>query len=367
MKIRITVVLIVFSCCCYGQKIKRAPFEVSVYQGDEIQENAFLIRGKKSLVLIDALGSEKATQKIVQDISGKQLNTIFITHAHPDHFLGLATVLKEHPETIVYVANEEIKQGILHYAEVAADNGLMDRTPTMKPKSRYPDGFDYQRIKNINKSQLDIGNGKHLTIETIAGSAECGRNTILYSEESNLLFASDLLYNKVFNWMGPGVNQQSIENWITSIENLKARFKTDVVVFPGHGQQGDHLLFDINVNYLRSFRSILCRTTSPSDAKTFFKQLYPAYRGDFLLTRSIQQWADSCSDKVISIKNIQDLTHTLTPDFPFIPVPGITFPFEIKPIATIEHNGVSANRWVIHEHLGTQIDAPNHFVAAGLP
>jgi kynurenine formamidase/glyoxylase-like metal-dependent hydrolase (beta-lactamase superfamily II) len=367
MKIIVTIVLIVFSSCCYGQKVKQNPFDVSVYHGDEIHENAFLIRGNKSLVLIDALGSENAAQKIAQDIAGKKLNTIFITHAHPDHFLGLATVLKEHPETMVYVANEEIKQDILRYVEFASDNGSMDRTPTMKPISRYPGGFDYQRITNINKPRLDVGNGKYLTIEAIAGSAECGRNTILYNEESNLLFASDLLYNNVFNWMGPGVNQHSIENWIASIEKLKARFKTNVVIFPGHGQQSDHSLFDTNINYLRSFRSILCRTTSQSDAKIFFKQLYPAYRGDFLLTRSIQQWADSCTDKFISIRHMQDLTHTLTPDFPFIPVPGITFPFEIKPIATIEQNGVSANRWVIHEHLGTQIDAPNHFVATGLP
>jgi kynurenine formamidase len=62
---------------------------------------------------------------------------------------------------------------------------------------------------------------------------------------------------------------------------------------------------------------------------------------------------------------IFDLTHTLSSDFPFIPVPGITFPFALTPIATLEKNGVAANRWSIHEHIGTQIDAPNHFAAGG--
>jgi kynurenine formamidase len=64
-------------------------------------------------------------------------------------------------------------------------------------------------------------------------------------------------------------------------------------------------------------------------------------------------------------KRILDLTHTLSKDFPFIPVPGITFPFALTPIATLEKNGVAANRWSIHEHIGTQIDAPNHFAAGG--
>lgn len=64
-------------------------------------------------------------------------------------------------------------------------------------------------------------------------------------------------------------------------------------------------------------------------------------------------------------RDIVDLTHTLDEAFPFIPVPGITFPFGLEPIATIERHGVAANRWTLHEHLGTQIDAPNHFAADG--
>ena len=68
----------------------------------------------------------------------------------------------------------------------------------------------------------------------------------------------------------------------------------------------------------------------------------------------------------ISTENVVDLTHTLTEDFPFIPIPGITFPFKKTPIATIEKMGVAANRWEMHEHIGTQIDAPSHFFADGL-
>jgi kynurenine formamidase len=68
-----------------------------------------------------------------------------------------------------------------------------------------------------------------------------------------------------------------------------------------------------------------------------------------------------------ALKNYEvvDLTHTLDKDFPFIPVPGITFPFALEPIANILTHGVAANAWKIHEHMGTQIDAPNHFAAGG--
>lgn len=76
--------------------------------------------------------------------------------------------------------------------------------------------------------------------------------------------------------------------------------------------------------------------------------------------------AEIARRQVISFENIVDLTHTLTREFPYIPVPGITFPFNKIAIATIEKHGVAANRWEIHEHIGTQIDAPSHFIAGGM-
>jgi kynurenine formamidase len=68
---------------------------------------------------------------------------------------------------------------------------------------------------------------------------------------------------------------------------------------------------------------------------------------------------------VIANHELIDLTHTLDKDFPFIPVPGVTFPFALEPIAKIQSHGVAANAWKIHEHMGTQIDAPNHFALGG--
>lgn len=68
------------------------------------------------------------------------------------------------------------------------------------------------------------------------------------------------------------------------------------------------------------------------------------------------------ASRVIHIDHMVDLTHTLTADFPFIPVKKLTYPFELIPMATLKDNGVQANSWKIHEHLGTHIDAPNHFI-----
>src|SRR5262249_29081482 len=67
----------------------------------------------------------------------------------------------------------------------------------------------------------------------------------------------------------------------------------------------------------------------------------------------------------LKFAHVVDLTHTLDENTPYIPVPNITFPFRKTPIATYASHGVAAYRWEIHEHLGTHIDAPNHFFEDG--
>jgi kynurenine formamidase len=65
----------------------------------------------------------------------------------------------------------------------------------------------------------------------------------------------------------------------------------------------------------------------------------------------------------ISTNNILDLTHPLSGSFPIIPIPGLTFPFRLTEIASIEKNGVYSNKWELIEHNGTHIDSPSHFIA----
>ena len=65
----------------------------------------------------------------------------------------------------------------------------------------------------------------------------------------------------------------------------------------------------------------------------------------------------------IGLSKVIDLTHTLSPKFPIIPIPGLTFPIKITAIATLEKFGVAVNKWELMDHNGTHIDAPCHFIA----
>lgn len=58
-----------------------------------------LISGERDAVLIDALLTPQDARRVVDWIraTGKNLTTIYITHAHGDHFFGLNTILDAFP------------------------------------------------------------------------------------------------------------------------------------------------------------------------------------------------------------------------------------------------------------------------------
>ncbi|MDA0806365.1 MAG: cyclase family protein [Planctomycetota bacterium] len=66
------------------------------------------------------------------------------------------------------------------------------------------------------------------------------------------------------------------------------------------------------------------------------------------------------SDVASGKARILDLTHVLNEKNAYWPGPGYE-PFRLTTIATIEKDGVLSKAFSMPEHLGTHIDAPNHF------
>ena len=66
------------------------------------------------------------------------------------------------------------------------------------------------------------------------------------------------------------------------------------------------------------------------------------------------------ADVASGAAQIVDLTHVLNEKNAYWPGPGYE-PFHLKTIATIEKDGVLSKAFSMPEHLGTHIDAPNHF------
>jgi glyoxylase-like metal-dependent hydrolase (beta-lactamase superfamily II) len=61
--------------------------------------NSHLVLGKTEAVLVDGQLYKVDAEKVVSMIqaSGKALKTVFLTHAHPDHYMGFAVIRDAFP------------------------------------------------------------------------------------------------------------------------------------------------------------------------------------------------------------------------------------------------------------------------------
>lgn len=73
-----------------------------------------LVYGEKELLLIDPQFLKSEANQVVDKIkkTGRKLTTIYSTHAHPDHFLGVATILAAFPDAH-YVALPQVRERIV--------------------------------------------------------------------------------------------------------------------------------------------------------------------------------------------------------------------------------------------------------------
>jgi glyoxylase-like metal-dependent hydrolase (beta-lactamase superfamily II) len=70
-----------------------------------------LIMGEKDCVLIDTQWTRSNAYRVIAEIAETNLNlkAVFATHAHPDHYWGIATLKEAFPNCVAYAMPEDIE------------------------------------------------------------------------------------------------------------------------------------------------------------------------------------------------------------------------------------------------------------------
>ena len=82
-----------------------------------------------------------------------------------------------------------------------------------------------------------------------------------------------------------------------------------------------------------------------------------------MVSPAFQTAAKAQAKKSISIGNMADLTHTISPQMSMWP--GTSRP-KIDTVVTVEKDGFYGNNWTLWEHTGTHLDSPAHFIKGGM-
>ena len=86
-------------------------FSIKVFTSpdDQFWTNSVIIEGEHEVMLVDAQLTKTSAEKILQEIkeTRKPLSTIYITHEHADHFLGLEVFKEAYPRVRI-IANSAV-------------------------------------------------------------------------------------------------------------------------------------------------------------------------------------------------------------------------------------------------------------------
>ncbi len=284
--------LLLLSACGASAPAPAAPaaprLTVDVHAAAESDVNAYVISDGTGSILIDATRSSAEARALLARARrhGGDPSLVFITHGHPDHYLGIGALLTEVPDLKIVVASPEIEADIIGMSTWMDAQGWLEGEPAMKPSA-----FDYAAaIEVLDEPRLVTPGGAVLEVETGYPATEAAHMSTVRSTELGALWSSDLAYHGVHLWMGPGVTPESAAAWQATLDQLAASTPAGTTVYPGHGAPTDPSVFAETRGYIDDLLEVARSSASDADAIAEMVRRYPEHRNrDFLLAMSVAE------------------------------------------------------------------------------
>ena len=169
-----------------------------------------LIFGARDAVLVDPLMTVRESAALADWVAlhDRDLTTIYITHGHGDHYLGLPIVLDRFPQARV-VATPETARHMQHDSQ-QLDNMLRARFPGQIAETiPLPEPLDSPQIQ-LEDSVIEI-------IRT--GHTDSLDTTSLHVPDLGLIVSGDVAYNHCHMYVG-ATSPDSRADWIAALDRL---------------------------------------------------------------------------------------------------------------------------------------------------
>jgi glyoxylase-like metal-dependent hydrolase (beta-lactamase superfamily II) len=233
-----------------------------------VANSATLIYGERDAVLVDTFLTIEQNKGLADEIaaSGKTLKTIYVTHAHGDHFFGIKILQDLFPNAIAVAT-----------PEVAAKMRLQS-TPE-KLNSRWRKLFPNQISDVISVADPLAGNeidleGNKLVVVKI-GHTDTDDSTCLYVPSIGLVVAGDAVYNGIHPFLSESNRKNRLE-WIAALDKIDAL--KPLAVIAGHKIPGnDDSPQDVEETrrYIRDFIRLNDSTKTARELYDKMLELYP--------------------------------------------------------------------------------------------
>jgi len=253
-----------------------AAFAIDVFTSpdDQFWANSTIIEGAHEVMLVDAQLTKTSAEKVLQKIrqTKKPLSTIYITHEHADHFLGLE-VFKEAYPGVRILANSAVVDRIngVYPEKIEKWKKILGAGATshVVAISRFDGDFI-----EFEGSRIEIL--KHLRGDT-------DENTMLWIPEQRILISGDVLFNDMHVYTAEA-GREARERWLNTLKRVRELRPS--IVIPGHSKVGAPLdanaAVDFTEKYLLAFEEELEKTKDPEGLVKAMKERFPS--ADLLLS-----------------------------------------------------------------------------------
>lgn len=204
------------------------PFDIEYLTSSERSffVNIVLIKGEKKAVLVDVPFTRADAHRVVAMIldSGKDLETVVITHDHPDHFFAMEVVAQAFPNA-KFVAHPTVVADIWRSLpiKIAKWSPLLGQNAPRQPTAPSPLTGDTIILEGLEIKIIGPMQGDHC------------HATAIWVPSIRALFPGDLAFYQMYLWMAEHDSDQ-VAAWGESIEQLLAL--DPLMVVPGHGKRG---------------------------------------------------------------------------------------------------------------------------------
>ncbi|MGJ8530835.1 MAG: MBL fold metallo-hydrolase [Alphaproteobacteria bacterium] len=239
-----------------------------------------VLMGEESAVLIDAQFTVPAATQLADIIeaTGRRLETIFITHGHPDHYLGLEVFANRFPEAKI-LAHPQVKQvieeraqGSLDYFNSTAPAGVF-ASEIVLPE---PLEQDHVMLEGDRINILEPMNGDTALICPV------------HVPSLDLLIAADVVFADTFVWTEENTDSATINLWRKSLDTLEAIGATTII--PGHqieGSSQDASNVEHTRRYLDQWEAALATTSTAAELDAAMRLGNENLQLEFCLERGV--------------------------------------------------------------------------------
>jgi glyoxylase-like metal-dependent hydrolase (beta-lactamase superfamily II) len=226
-----------------------------------------LIFGEHDAVLVDAMLTVAEAEALADWVAlhNRNLETIYITHAHFDHFYGLSILLDRFPGARA-IATPKTLSAMQLYLSPAVQQLARQLFPGQVPTKLV--------APEVYRDDTFTLEGHELRILE-QGHTDSADTTSLYVPSIGLIVAGDVVYNQCHMYVGD-TTPESRKSWISTLDRL-AELNASVVV-AGHKKPGapdSPSAIQDTKRYLEDFGRLQKTATSDRELFEQMTELYP--------------------------------------------------------------------------------------------